>query len=116
MRTTIKDFPLTIQEVKDLMKQEKSKKCMWIVVAISVISILVAVIIWVANKKDKDLEEHYEYFDDEYDDEYEDFDENIYEDDKDEIEYVKIKDFINYAEDEKQNEELNALNDENEEK
>lgn len=104
MKTRIKEFPLTLEEVKDLMKKENSKKIIWISLAIGVIIGLVGVIIWLAKKSCKDIEEHYEYFDDEYDesedyDEYDDFDEEIYEDD--DVEYVKIKDFMNYSEDEK---------------
>lgn len=108
MKTRIKEFPLTLEEVKNLMKKENSKKVIWISLAIGVIIALVGVIIWLAKKSCKDIEEHYEYFDDEYDeseeyDEYDDFDEEIYEDD--DVEYVKIKDFMNYSEDEKMPEE-----------
>lgn len=104
MKTRIKEFPLTLEEVRDLLKKENSKKFIWITLAISVILVLVAVVIWLAKKGCKDIEEHYEYFDDDSDesddyDEYEDFDEDIYEDE--EVEYVKIKDFMNYSEDEK---------------
>lgn len=104
MQTRFKEFPLTLEEVRDWMRKEDSKKAVWITIGVSVILVLVAVIIWLAKKSCKDIEEHYEYFDDEYDkneefDEYDDFDESIYEDD--EVEYVKIKDFMNYSEDEK---------------
>lgn len=106
----LKDFPLTVEEVRALVKKQESKKSMWLGIAIGVIVVLIALIIWVARQKDKDLEEHYEYFDDEfdeYDDEYDDFDEAIYEDQEEEpVEYVKINDFMNYAEDEKHNETL----------
>jgi hypothetical protein len=100
----MKEFPLTLEEVRDLIKKENSKKAIWITLAVSVILILVAVVIWLAKKSCKDIEEHYEYFDDDYDetddyDEYDGFDEDIYEDE--EVEYVKIKDFMNYSEDEK---------------
>lgn len=104
MQTRFKEFPLTLEEVRDWMRKEDSKKAVWITIGVSVILVLVAVIIWLAKKSCKDIEEHYEYFDDEYDkneefDEYDDFDESIYEDD--EVEYVKIRDFMNYSEDEK---------------
>jgi len=100
----MKEFPLTFEEVKELMKKDNSKKAIWITLAVSVILILVAVVIWLAKKSCKDIEEHYEYFDDDYEeaddfDEYEGFDEDIYEDE--DVEYVKIKDFMNYSEDEK---------------
>ncbi len=108
MQTRIKEFPLTLEEVRDLMKKESSKKAVWITIAVSVILILVGVIIWLAKKSCKDIEEHYEYFDDDYDeaedyDEYDGFDDDIYDDE--EVEYVKIKDFMNYSEDEKNVEE-----------
>ncbi len=104
MQTRLKEFPLTIQEVRNLMKKEDSKKALWITLAVSVILVLVGVVIWLAKKSCKDIEEHYEYFDDDYDeaedyDDYDDFDDAIYEDE--EVEYVKIKDFMNYSEDEK---------------
>jgi len=104
MKTRMKEFPLTFEEVKELMKKDNSKKAIWITLAVSVILILVAVVIWLAKKSCKDIEEHYEYFDDDYEeaddfDEYEGFDEDIYEDE--DVEYVKIKDFMNYSEDEK---------------
>ena len=104
MKTRIKEFPLTLEEVRDLLKKENSKKFIWITLAVSVILVLAGVVIWLAKKNCKDIEEHYEYFDDDTDetddyDEYEDFDEEIYDDE--DVEYVKIKDFMNYSEDEK---------------
>ena len=105
MKTRWKEFPLTVEEVRELMRKDDHKKGTWIAIAIGVVAILVAVVIWIAKKREKDLEEHYEYFDDDFDEldeNYEEFDESIYEDDDDNIEYVKIKDFMNYAEDEKE--------------
>ena len=104
MKTRWKEFPLTVEEVRELMRKDDRKKGAWIAVAIGVVAVLVAIVIWIAKKREKDLEEHYEYFDDDFDEldeNYEEFDESIYEDDDDDIEYVKIKDFMNYAEDEK---------------
>lgn len=104
MKTRWKEFPLTVEEVRELMRKDDRKKGTWIAVAIGVVAVLVAIVIWIAKKREKDLEEHYEYFDDDFDEldeNYEEFDESIYEDDDDDIEYVKIKDFMNYAEDEK---------------
>ncbi len=99
MKSRMKDFPLTVEEVRALMKKDDSKKYVWFVVGASVIAILIALIIWVAKKREKDLEEHYEYFDDDFDEldeNFDEFDESIYDDEEDEqIEYVKIKDFIN---------------------
>ena len=85
------------------MKKDERKKGTGIAIAIGVVAILVAIVVWVAKRREKDLEEHYEYFDDDFDEldeNYEEFDESIYEDDEDDIEYVKIKDFMSYAEDE----------------
>ena len=104
MKTKWKEFPLTVEEVRELMRKDDRKKGAWIAVAIGVVAVLVAIVIWIAKKREKDLEEHYEYFDDDFDEldeNYEEFDESIYEDEDDDIEYVKIKDFMNYAEDEK---------------
>ena len=104
MKTRWKEFPLTVEEVRELMRKDDRKKGAWIAVAIGVVAVLVAIVIWIAKKREKDLEEHYEYVDDDFDEldeNYEEFDESIYEDDDDDIEYVKIKDFMNYAEDEK---------------
>lgn len=100
MKNRIKDFPLTVEEVRALMKKDDSKKYVWFIVGASVIAVLIAVIIWVAKKREKDLEEHYEYFDDDFDEldeNFDEFDESIYDDDDEDeqIEYVKIKDFIN---------------------
>lgn len=99
MAGRMKDFPLTVEEVRRLMKKEDSKRCAWFAVGVGVIAILVALILWVAKRREKDLEEHYEYFDDDFeelDENFDEFDESIYDDDEEEqIEYVKIKDFIN---------------------
>ena len=104
MKTRWKEFPLTVEEVRELMRKDDRKKGAWIAVAIGVVAVLVAIVIWIAKKREKDLEEHYEYFDDDFDEldeNYEEFDESIYEDDDDDIEYVKIKEIMNYDEDEK---------------
>lgn len=110
MKTRWKEFPLTVEEVRELMrrddhKKDDHKKGTWIAVAVGVVAILVGVVIWIAKKREKDLEEHYEYFDDDFDEldeNYDEFDESIYEDDDDDIEYVKIKDFMSYADDDKE--------------
>lgn len=99
MKSRMKDFTLTVEEVRALMRKEESKRCAWFVIGTSVIAILIALIVWVAKKREKDLEEHYEYFDDDFDaldENFDELDESIYDDEDDEqIEYVKIKDFIN---------------------
>ena len=84
------------------MKKENSCKMIWIGIALGVITALVGVIVWLTKKGCKDIEEHYEYFDDDESDatdDYEEFDEEDYDEDE-EVGYVKIKDFMNYAEDE----------------
>ena len=101
MRRTMRDFPITMEEVRDLMKKEQAKRCGLIVAAVGVVAILVGMIIWIGKKREKDLEEHYEYFDDDFDEideDYDSFDDSIYEDeeeDEEQSEYVKINDFIN---------------------
>ena len=98
MREKFRDLPLTVEEVRSIMKKEDAKRATWVAVGIGVIAILVGIIIWVAKRREKDLEEHYEYFDDDFDeldDDFEEFDESIYDDGEDKVEYVKINDFMN---------------------
>ena len=101
MRISMREIPVTLEEVRDMMKKEQAKRCSLIVAAVGVVAILVGLIVWISKKREKDLEEHYEYFDDDFDaldEDFEGFDESIYEDDDEEeeqIEYVKINDFIN---------------------
>lgn len=100
MRERFRDFPLTIEEVKCMMKKEEAKKAKWAIIGVSVIAVLIGLIVWLAKKREKDLDNEYEYIDDDFeelDDELEDFDESIYEDDEDDdkqVEYVKINDFM----------------------
>ena len=101
MRISMREIPVTLEEVRDMMKKEQAKRCSLIVAAVGVVAILVGLIVWISKKREKDLEEHYEYFDDDFDaldEDFEGFDESISEDDDEEeeqIEYVKINDFIN---------------------
>lgn len=97
MKARIKDFPLTVEEIRQLMKREESKKWTYVAVGVGVITALIALIVWVAKRREKDFEEHYEYFEDDFEDldeDFDEFDESIY-DDEEKIEYVKLKDFIN---------------------
>ncbi len=85
---------MSIQEAKDLLNiqsERERRRNLWIGIGIAVLVILVALIIWLAKKNAKDIEEHYEYFDD-YDD-YEGYDdiEDFDEGQNGEVEYVKIK-------------------------
>nr|WP_302597420.1 hypothetical protein [uncultured Cellulosilyticum sp.] len=107
-KCSMREIPLTMEEVREFMRQEKAKRGMLFGVVIGIVLALVAVVLWVAHRKSKDLEEHYEYFDedfeDEFDDEdYDDLDEDLYGDEDastEGVEYVKIKDFMNYDKDE----------------
>lgn len=88
-------------EVRHITKKEKDLECCkknekkWCLIGIGVIVALIGVIIWIAKKRDKDLEEHYEYFDDLDDDDYDEFEDfESDDDDDDSIEYVKINDFM----------------------
>lgn len=106
----ISGSPLTMEEVREFMGKEKSKRGMLCGIVVGVILALVAIVLWVAHNKSKDLEEHYEYFDDEFEDEFDenefdDLDEDLYGDEDastEGVEYVKIKDFMNYDNDENQ--------------
>ena len=99
----LKEMPLSIEEVREFMRQEKAKKGMLFGIVIGVVLALVAVVLWVANRKSRDLEEHYEYFDEDLEDEvFDNFDEDIYDDESASSEgvgYVKIKDFMDYTDD-----------------
>lgn len=113
MKERFRDFPLTVEDVKRIMKKEEAKRATWFAIGISVVLILAGLVIWIAKRREKDLEEHYEYFDDDFDeldDDYEEFDESIYDDtsddEEDQVEYVKIKDFINEEETPKEEEAL----------
>ncbi len=111
----MREIPMTMEEVREFMKQEKSKTGMLLGVVIGIVLALVAIVLWVANRKSKDLEEHYEYFDEDFEDEFEDdefsdLDEDLYGDvdaATEGVEYVKIKDFMNYDNDESHHEDFN---------
>ncbi len=100
MRNAWREMPITVGEVKELIKDNNRKNSKGAIIAVfSVVAVLIGIVIWVAQKREKDLEEHYEYFDDEFDDldeNYDEFDESIYDDEDDDItsdvEYVNIKD------------------------
>ena len=97
MRDRFRDFPLTVEEVRSIMRKEEAKRATWIAVGVSVIAVLVALVLWVAKRRETDLEEHYEYFDedfDELDEDFDKFDDSIYDDEEEEIEFVIIKDFM----------------------
>lgn len=99
MKERFSDFPLTVEEIRRIMKKEESKRATWFAIGVSVVLVLVGLVIWIAKKREKDLEEHYEYFDDDFDeldDDLDDFDDSIYDDsdDDEQVEYVKIKDFM----------------------
>ncbi|MGL4736325.1 MAG: hypothetical protein ACRCW2_02610 [Cellulosilyticaceae bacterium] len=82
-----------IKEVKHMYgkKNQKSNTGLWIGIGIAVIAALVGLILWIKSKNDEDIEEYYEYFDDELEDELED---DLYgEDDLDDVEYFQIKNF-----------------------
>lgn len=106
MKKGMREFPVTMDEIRDMMKKEEAKRYSVIIAAVGVVAILAGLIIWIGKRREKDLEDHYEYFDDDFDeldDHYKHFDDSIYDDEDDDdeqIEYVKIRDFINEDEDE----------------
>lgn len=101
MRSAWREIPLTVDEVKELIKKDKHKSNTGVILAVvGVVAALVGIVIWIAKKREKDLEEHYEFFDEDFDDldeNYDEFDETIYDDDdeNEESHYVQIKDFMN---------------------
>ena len=99
MKDRFRDFPLTVEEVRRLMKKEDAKRATWLAVGVSVVAILVGLVIWIAKRREKDLEEHYEYFDEDFeelDEDLETFDDSIYDeaDEEEKVEYVQINDFM----------------------
>ncbi len=93
-----------VQEVKDRLgiaptREEKCNKCIWIALGVSVVVALVAVVLWIKSKEDEDIEEYYEYFDDELDD---DIYDEIADDSDDDVEYMELKTFDQDEEDEEE--------------
>ncbi|HHX61388.1 MAG TPA: hypothetical protein GX707_11860 [Epulopiscium sp.] len=89
MKRWMKDMPLTMDEVKGFMrKKDKQSKWIWVGVGVSVVCSLIAISLWVYNKRQRDMEDYFEYFDDE------DFDDADFEYDEDledyEVEHVEV--------------------------
>ena len=89
MKRWMRDMPLTMDEVRGLMnKKDKQSKWLWIGIGVSIVCSLVAISMWICNKRERDMEDYFEYFDDE------DFDDDFdYDDDLDEdyeVEHVEI--------------------------
>lgn len=84
-----------LEEVKSGMgfnqiKKQKSNKGLWIGLAIGVLATLVGLVLWLRSKNNEDIEEYYEYFDDEIEDALE---EDLYGEEDEDVEYVQIKNF-----------------------
>ena len=92
MTKWMKDMPLTMDEVKMLMrKKDKQSKWIWLGVGISIVCSLIAITLWICNRRDKDMEQYFEYFDDEdFDDDDFEYDDEDLEDEDQEVEYVEI--------------------------
>lgn len=98
MTVNQKHFKRALKEVKRSMScnkcgrsnKHKSNKGLWIGLAIGVVTALVGLVLWLRSKNDEDIEEYYEYFDDEVEDELE---EDLYGDEEDDVEYLEIKNF-----------------------
>ncbi|MGL6174804.1 MAG: hypothetical protein ACRC1P_09405 [Cellulosilyticaceae bacterium] len=108
-----KELEKIIKEVKSRMNYKEPQKSNkgWIIgIGVAVIAALIGLVLWIRTKNDEDIEEYYEYFDDEMEDELED--DELYgllqedEDDEDEedIGYVSIKNFSDEDEDEEDEE------------
>lgn len=110
-----KELEKIIKEVKSRMNYKEPQKSNkgWIIgIGVAVIAALIGLVLWLRTKNDEDIEEYYEYFDDEMEDELED--DELYgllqeEDEEDEEEdenigYVSIKNFSD--EDEEDEEEI----------
>lgn len=102
-----KELDKAIKEVKKRMARynepQRSNKGLMIGLGLAVIAALVGLVLWIRSKNDEDIEEYYEYFDDEMEEE---FDEDLYGnedledlqaldgvDEDNDVEYVEIKHF-----------------------
>lgn len=93
-----KELNQAIKEVKKRMSKynepQKSNKGLLIGLGLLVITVLVGLVLWLRSKNDEDIEEYYEYFDDEMEESLDDSD--LYgmdEEDLEDVEYVQIKRF-----------------------
>lgn len=106
-----KELDKIIKEVRGRMSYQEPQKSNkgWIIgLGIAVVAALVGLVLWLRSKNDEDIEEYYEYFDDEMEDELEDddlygigeaLDSEDDEDDEEEVGYVQIKNFESDEED-----------------
>ncbi len=89
-----KEMDKIVLEVRERLgmqqQQQRCNKCIWLLLGGTVFVALVAVVLWLRSKEDEDIEEYYEYFDDELDD-----DEDIYGEltEDEDVEYLEIKQF-----------------------
>lgn len=92
MKRWMRDMPLTMDEVRALMKKEdKQSKWVWLGVGISIVCSLIAIALWICNRRNRDMEHYFEYFDDEdFDDEDFEYDDEDLDDEDQEVEYVEI--------------------------
>ncbi|OON92660.1 MAG: hypothetical protein ATN34_01815 [Epulopiscium sp. Nele67-Bin002] len=94
-----KEMDKIVLEVKERLgmqhhEKEKCNKAIWLLLSGTVFVALVAVVLWLRSKEDEDIEEYYEYFDDELDD-----DDDIYGEltEDEDVEYLEIKQFDEVA-------------------
>jgi hypothetical protein len=71
-------------------KKEHSHLGLWVGIAVAIVAGVVGVVLWLRSKKEDDLDEYYQYFEDELDEEVED---DLYGEDEEDVEYVELKNF-----------------------
>ncbi|ONI44039.1 hypothetical protein AN641_08640 [Candidatus Epulonipiscioides gigas] len=85
-----------VKEVKDKLgahpKEKNCSKYNFIFLGVTVLAGLIALVLYIKSKQDEDIEEYYEYFDDDLDDD-DDIYEDLSDDDDLDVEYLEIKDF-----------------------
>ncbi|OOB80264.1 MAG: hypothetical protein BEN19_05835 [Epulopiscium sp. Nuni2H_MBin003] len=87
-----KDMDKIVKEVKDRLgvvtpAERKCHRCGWIMLGVGVLVALLGLILYIKSKEDDDIEEYYEYFDEDLDDD------DMYDDADEDVEYLEIKNF-----------------------
>ncbi len=94
-----KEMDKVVQEVKERLGitpiKEKTccQKAPWILLGITVLATLIAIVLWIKSKEDEDIEEYYEYFDDEFEEDDDDIYAELADEVDEDVEYLEIKNF-----------------------
>ncbi|WP_305767141.1 hypothetical protein [Candidatus Epulonipiscium viviparus] len=83
-----------VKDAKDKLGIEqpaKCGKCGFVIFGVTVLAGLIAIILYIKSKQDEDIEEYYEYFDDDLDDDEDNMYDDLDDDLDDDVEYLEIK-------------------------